>query len=228
MSQAENPNTTNLSTLSRRTVLAGLSIAAAPAAAAVDNLVAGDADPIFALIAEHRGACATLRNAEALVERLEAELPPDASPYDTPSFDAGTYQGHDLICQTQEEFFKACMLIVIERKITIENTHPAFKAEILELQAAFNEELARCERGKAWRTEHGVEEARDARSRAFTALDQVTKTLIGLEPTTLAGLLEFLEYLSEFLGPDCWVLPDDWEQTAFATATASLRQIATA
>jgi hypothetical protein len=49
MSQAEKPN--NTSRLSRRTVLAGVSLTAAPMAVAVDKSVAGmAADPIFAVI----------------------------------------------------------------------------------------------------------------------------------------------------------------------------------
>jgi hypothetical protein len=76
MSQAENPHITNLS---RRSVLAGISIAAAPAAAAVDKSLAdgADADPIFALIEQHRAAEDAFGALLIEQSKLEVELPDD-------------------------------------------------------------------------------------------------------------------------------------------------------
>jgi hypothetical protein len=75
MSKADSPNTTSPS---RRTVLAGISIAAAPVAVAVEKSVAtivpGN-DPIFAVLAEHRAATRTYLRASEISGSLEDETP---------------------------------------------------------------------------------------------------------------------------------------------------------
>jgi hypothetical protein len=73
MSQADSPNTTSPS---RRAVLAGISVAAVPIVAAVEKSVAGiDADPIFAVLAEHRAAMKACLSASAISGNLVDHTP---------------------------------------------------------------------------------------------------------------------------------------------------------
>jgi hypothetical protein len=74
MSQADSPNTTSPS---RRRVLAGISVAAAPMVAAVDKslgAIVPGADPIFAAIRREQDARAACRAADAALSRLEWRL----------------------------------------------------------------------------------------------------------------------------------------------------------
>jgi hypothetical protein len=77
MSQADSPNTTSPS---RRAVLAGISVAAAPVAAAVDKSLGGVAltdDPIFAVIEDHHQSMRDESACGHAVDRVEEVLPRD-------------------------------------------------------------------------------------------------------------------------------------------------------
>jgi hypothetical protein len=77
MSQADSPNTTSLS---RRAVLAGISVAAAPMVAAVEKSavgVAASVDPIFGVIEAHHQAMRHETSCGQAVGRVEEALPED-------------------------------------------------------------------------------------------------------------------------------------------------------
>jgi hypothetical protein len=75
MSQADSPNTTSPS---RRTVLAGISVAVVPVAAAVDKSLGGVAltdDPIFALIQAHQADMLAMVHACESSEKFDLSIP---------------------------------------------------------------------------------------------------------------------------------------------------------
>jgi hypothetical protein len=112
--------------------------------------------------------------------------------------------------------------MVIERGVTIENPDPAFGAEVRRIAQRFDDEVARCGRGKAWRAASGFDEALAAQTAALTAADEAGEVMLATVPTSMAGLSALFEYLSvDTYGLE---LPDDWERTAMATAAASLRR----
>jgi hypothetical protein len=74
MSQADSPNTTSPS---RRTVLAGISVASIPFAVAVEKLLAANTDPAFAAIAAHHQAMRHETATGRAVDRVLEALPED-------------------------------------------------------------------------------------------------------------------------------------------------------
>jgi hypothetical protein len=82
--------------------------------------------------------------------------------------------------------------------------------------------IARTERGKAWRAEHRYDELESSASAAQDAWWNLQQKLVQTQPTSIDGLLAFLNHLST-ANKDEWM--DEWADLAFPTIFASIRSL---
>ena len=214
---------------SRRSALAGFSLSAAAVGAASlpVAIASGASDPIFRLIDTHQTALTAVRAAYTEVHRLEHAMPDDAVHCEEPHFEAGEYKGTPLIVRSRDELELAFGMTGVERGLTIDDEDSEawekLRSDYREASIAFDEEVARCERGKAWRAEHGFYDAEAARERADIENDKAAALLLETAPTTLAGIAAMLEHFSQFDYEECWELPEAWELTLLSTVQRSIQ-----
>jgi hypothetical protein len=225
MSQADSPNTTSPS---RRTVLAGLSVATA-SVAAVDILLAarvpGD-DPILAEIRREQNAADASRAAHAAFTQLEDQVPDDIILHEEAAYlDVGSFEGKRLSCRTSHDFDMAFGLMGVERQVPLDSKSPemaALRAEYWKARPQFDEMTAQRDRGKSWRAEHRYDEVEAAARAATDAWWDAQKVLLQTQPTSVPGLLALLDHLNG-IDQDEWA--DDWAELVFPTIAESVRSL---
>jgi hypothetical protein len=228
MSQADSPDTTSLS---RRAALARISTAAVALPLAVPVLADGEPDPIFAAIQTHQQDRIALREADAVLNRLGALFPRDAWDGDEPApLWVGPYRGKQMRVRSHEELEAAFGLIGVERGLgrgeDLESEPlQAFLSEYDAAVAEFDNRVARYERGKAWRAEHGYDAAVAASDAATAAHVAGFEAMMDTVPTTLAGVHALLEHLFSFSEDEVAMLHEDWATTALDTVAASIAEI---
>jgi hypothetical protein len=218
---ADSPNTT---TPSRRTVLAGISVAAAPVAVAVEKSVATIApepDPIFAVIDLHRSNLARCDEVSRWYKPFRSK-----EPESSPGLVIGDYPGgasrapgpiHPAISGVFDPDAKpplvvqnkwqieaiACCLPEPEREAWIEEKFAELRA-LREKQAA---EAEASPRGIAWRKLDDT----------YVALSRSMELLIETRPTTVAGMSAALDCWLEFVDatPGLYAVGDDTETFRF-------------
>jgi hypothetical protein len=226
--------------LSRRKLLASMPAAAAamaPAAAtALCTLPVEGADPIFAAIRHEREMKAAYDAANAHEDQLQASRPEGVYLDDNEAgFSAGLYQrnGHFklLWVKDEESLYDAATAVAVKRELPLGGTveeksqHYGWKAwgdELKRWDAKLKEVEARRETSRKWREETGYDAAMQAINDAGERLHDAQKALFETQPTTLAGLMAFLDWLAANPSPDA--LDEYWE-VAFETLTTSVRKL---
>jgi hypothetical protein len=208
MSQAENLNTMSPS---RRTVLAGISVAVAPAVAAVDKslgaVALGD-DPIFAAIDQHRQAWRAEEQALARFDEIDDDPAVELVRIilgEYPETTTETVEVTSEVFHVRHVPTGRMIPIVAHCPRDIERDAPR-KLTAPERAAWIEEKNAELERVQARHDDQYEVSARgiaeDAWSDAGHALECATAQLAATRPTTAAGVAAALVYWAELPDAD--------------------------
>jgi hypothetical protein len=197
---------------SRRALLMGFAAAATPLAPALANALSepapAAADPIFAIVAEHRQAWDRYDEADKVHTELRQKADEDGL-YDLPQIHLYDFPEKDVetLLRTDREFhiryvLTGKMISVFARTpVEIEKNAPG---ELTESQRADwirkkTRKLRRAEKAMSERIENSeCARANDAWNAADTVLRDITARLVGTRPTTVAGAAAALSHLAEF------------------------------
>jgi hypothetical protein len=229
-----------LPTASRRALLMGFAAAATPMAPALANALSEPAppvaEPIFAIVAEHRQAWNRYDEADKVHTELRQKADedglyglPQIHLYDFPEKDVET------LLNTGREFHIRYVLtgkmisVFASTRVEIEKNAPR---ELTGSQRENwirkkNRALRSAEKAMQKRIENSeCGRANEAWNAANTVLRDITARLVGTRPTTVAGAAAALSHLAEFaVDHDSQFESDDQAAQIMANIAAALRNI---
>jgi len=199
---------------------------------------AGD-DPIFAAIRHERAMKAAYDAASTCEDQLEGSRP--AGTYlddEEGAVFIGIHQGkggdwRPLLARNMEHLYNAATVVAVDRGLPMEGTlaektkHYGWQAwgdEVKQWDAKLKEFVVRREASRRWREETGYDAALQACSDACDRHREAQKALLETQPTTVNGLLAYLDWLGA--NASCDVI-DEHGEPAFATPAASVRKLLT-
>ena len=133
--------------------------------------------------------------------------------------------------KNKDDLYKAATVIALDRKLPLDGTiedrnqHYGWRAwgdEVRQWDAKLQEVEMRRETSRKWREETGYDAAMQALSEADERLRESQKALLETQPTTVAGLMAYLDWLAA--NADCDVI-DEHGKAAFAMLASSVRQL---
>lgn len=218
--------------------VSGLAGAATPiAASALCSLPADEDDPIFAAISHERQLKAAYDAAHAHEDQLQANRPEGTYLTDEEGcvfmgvHIGKNYSWRTLLARNVEELYDCATVIAIDRGLPLEGTpeeknqHYGWRAwgdDVRRWDARLNEVEVRREASRKWREETGYDAAMEALCDAGERLREAQKALLETQPTTVAGLMVYLDWLAT--DADCDVIEEHGE-TAFATVADAVRNL---